>query len=609
MKQKKLKKKTHYFAKHGLRFLILFLALSYAGMHFCFYSNYKGYEKDSLEDFIYLKGNMEELLRDNTLTRKEVLISLFQRNDYSWQIDQLDLGWIASVAAKSYLFDEETGEIVSGDKEYRNTGVVISLFDDLVPEEVKKTTNRVAKCNKDAFYCDFETLKAYLTYACDRMEYWKEHVPEMEGHYDQLEIRSRLDAFYYKDSYFLPAKVSLYCVPVRNQLGLVSERKLLEEIEIDLSRPEGYEYYEIDYASEHLLYDDIIKSYLNNGKLYYDLPEKKIDMEAVSKRALEAIKKVKPSRQYGKEYSKYGGSLLFPWNGAIEFAWEDIVLDASGHAYRIACYTEYYESFWLYFIEKGRFKYFIFLVFFCLLGTLMFAEMEYRKKRYVFLTEGYRDMLVDSMAHDLKSPLMAISGYAENLKENVRLENMEKSDYYAEKICDNVTYLNDLVTKNLEILRYDRQVKKLAKEQVNFRELFEEALERYQVEVKNRKLVLKLEGEMQVNGDKELLRKVADNLVINAIRYAIEGSEISLRFSKYRFVIQNATDIEYHGKLNRLWDPFVRGDESRTGKGTGLGLSIVSSILDRHNWKYQLKYEKETKHFRCIIKIEPLSMF
>ena len=595
MKRRKPKKKGYYFAKHGLRFFILFLALGYAGLHFWHYSTYKSYERDSLEDFIYLKGNVEEVLRDDTFARKEALISLFQRNGYSWQSDG---GWIASVAGKSYLFDKETGEIVCGNREYQKMGVVIRIIDDLVPEEVKKTTNSVAKYYKDAFYCDFETLERYLTYASERMEYWKEHMPEMEGNYDRLEIRSRLDAFYYQDSRFLPARISLYCVSVRKS-GQVSERKLLEEIEIDLPKPEGYEYYEIDYTSEHLFREDVIKSLLDAGNLY----ETKIDMEAVSKRALEAIEKVEPAYQYEKEYSQYGGSLLFPWRGAIEFAWEGVVVDASGHAYRLACYTEYYESFWFDAFGRGHFQYFILLVFLCLLGTLVFAELEYRKKRYVFLTEGYRDTLVDSMAHDLKSPLMAISGYAENLKESVKQESMEKSGYYAEKICDNVTYLNGLVTKNLEILKFDHQVKKLVREPVDVRKLFEEALERYQVTIEQRKLTLKLEGEMKAKGDKELLRTVADNLVTNAIRYASEGSEIKLSFSKYRFVIQNTTDIEYHGKLNSLWDPFVRGEDSRTGKGTGLGLAIVSSALDRHKWKYHLTYDKKTRQFSCTIKI------
>ena len=67
--------------------------------------------------------------------------------------------------------------------------------------------------------------------------------------------------------------------------------------------------------------------------------------------------------------------------------------------------------------------------------------------------------------------------------------------------------------------------------------------------------------------------------------------------------MKNETEIPYEGKLKRLWEPFARGEDSRTGKGTGLGLAIVANVLDRHDWKYRLSYDKETKLFQCEIKI------
>ncbi|MBQ9488552.1 MAG: hypothetical protein IJU80_01315, partial [Lachnospiraceae bacterium] len=69
------------------------------------------------------------------------------------------------------------------------------------------------------------------------------------------------------------------------------------------------------------------------------------------------------------------------------------------------------------------------------------------------------------------------------------------------------------------------------------------------------------------------------------------------------FTVQNTTDIEYKGSLKKLWEPFVRGEDSRTGRGTGMGLAIVANVLDRHSWKYQLKYDKEKKLFLCLVKI------
>ncbi|MBQ2101482.1 MAG: hypothetical protein II477_10515, partial [Lachnospiraceae bacterium] len=117
------------------------------------------------------------------------------------------------------------------------------------------------------------------------------------------------------------------------------------------------------------------------------------------------------------------------------------------------------------------------------------------------------------------------------------------------------------------------------------------------------KLKIALEGELNVKGDEALLQKVAENLVTNCVRYTSEGGEIRVTFEKRGFTVQNATDIEYKGSLKKLWEPFVRGEDSRTGRGTGMGLAIVSNVLDRHSWKYQLKYDKEKKLFICQVKI------
>ena len=112
-----------------------------------------------------------------------------------------------------------------------------------------------------------------------------------------------------------------------------------------------------------------------------------------------------------------------------------------------------------------------------------------------------------------------------------------------------------------------------------------------------------MEGELTARGDQELLQKVAENLVTNAIRYGKAGCNIQVNFHQREILIQNETELTYQGKLKQLWEPFVRGEESRSGSGTGMGLAIVANVLDRHGWKYELHYDKETKVFQCKILI------
>ena len=603
MNKRKPRKKGYYICKYGILFLAVFIVLGYACLHIWFYAVYKNFETRTLNRFYYFKENMEQILQKGTFKQKEALVDRFLQDGYEWESDGLA---ISSSASKAYVFDNETGEIVSGKERLRDIGYTFSIVNAMMPKEAYGSMTYAARAIKDTFYCEWDSMKDYLDPAVQRMEYWKEHMPDMEGNYDHLEVRSQLDAFYYRNSDFLPAKISIYCVQVKSKAGFLGEKQYLEEIDIELPELSGYTLYVIDNETENVIYPDILNSLIwHDSEEYQEQQEKDqvIDMDEVSKRALETIEKIAHKGGLENVYAKYGENPLFPFlSGKTVFARDAIVFDAAGHAYRIALYEEKYVSL-LSLLFTGNMYSVSILLLFCIMGTILFAELEYRKKRYVYMTEGFRDMLVDSMAHDLKSPLMAISGYAENLKENLAESNLEKSGYYAEKVFENVTYLNSIVTKNLEILRCDYQIKKLARREVDLRQIFEGVIERYQAEIQKRKLTFRIDGEMKPKGDEELLLRVAENLVTNAIRYSSEGSEVLLVFSKNQCIIQNETDIVYQGKPDRLWEPFERGDESRAGKGTGLGLAIVSSILDRHKWKYRIRFDKEKKLFVCIIRI------
>ena len=98
----------------------------------------------------------------------------------------------------------------------------------------------------------------------------------------------------------------------------------------------------------------------------------------------------------------------------------------------------------------------------------------------------------------------------------------------------------------------------------SFKELFEEALERYQIDIQNRKLTLKLEGEMQVKGDKELLRKMYTQL-----------------FSKESFVEEYESDnaARYLARLFIDYDEWMK----------------IREELESQGWNYKVGYFKSLR--------------
>ena len=232
-----------------------------------------------------------------------------------------------------------------------------------------------------------------------------------------------------------------------------------------------------------------------------------------------------------------------------------------------------------------------------LIGLLAFRR--YRRMFSLRTASRFHKTLINSMAHDLKTPLMIMQGFGENLAENV---HSEKREYYAGQILDNVKYLNGLIDKNLDLAKNDDV--SVTRTGMFIMNLVEAAENRYQELLNGKNLTIRKEGDMLVHGDKALLQTVVDNLIVNAIKYSPEGSEILVYVKKQTINVSNTASLSYAKNINKLLEPLEMGDESRTtGKGTGLGLSIANTITEQHGWKMKLSYDRMRQVFTCTIKV------
>ena len=212
--------------------------------------------------------------------------------------------------------------------------------------------------------------------------------------------------------------------------------------------------------------------------------------------------------------------------------------------------------------------------------------------------ERVRADFVANVSHELRSPLTAILGFVETIKDQDSLEK-DRMEKFLSIIHKNVIRLSDIVDDLLvlskvesgEHLQYTRFVPSI---------LIEELVELYRKKIqdKNQKIILNLHHEKdEISADRYQLRQVVINLLDNAIKYTHDGGEISVTQDfigqNYLFHLQdNGIGIPYNDQ-GRIFERFYRVDKSRTGDtaGTGLGLSIVKNIVESHHGSITLKSE------------------
>ena len=188
-----------------------------------------------------------------------------------------------------------------------------------------------------------------------------------------------------------------------------------------------------------------------------------------------------------------------------------------------------------------------------------------------------------AVAHELKTPAAVLRAYAEALSEDAV---PEKRREYLDAIVEESDRMAGLVNELLDLSRLDGAKVTLTREPVDLTALVRECFERLRVPMEERNLELELALEpVTVDGDPRRLERVAGNLAVNALRHASPGPvRAALKRENGRAVltVENRCPAIPPEQLKRLWEPFAKGDESRSGEGSGLGLAVVRNIVALH---------------------------
>ncbi len=225
------------------------------------------------------------------------------------------------------------------------------------------------------------------------------------------------------------------------------------------------------------------------------------------------------------------------------------------------------------------------------------SEQELQMEEIIEMS-NYRKEFVGNVSHELKTPIFNIQGYTLTLLEG-GLQDETINERYLKKIEKNINRMINIVNDLDEITRLEAGQLKLRLKSFDPVELCRETIESIEKMAKEKKIkvniINNLEKQFNVNADKEFIRQVFSNLLINAIHYNNVGGTVKAEFFEMgKNILIEITDNGVgisEEDLPRVFERFFRVDKSRSlnSGGSGLGLAIVKHIIEAHGQKLNVR--------------------
>lgn len=205
--------------------------------------------------------------------------------------------------------------------------------------------------------------------------------------------------------------------------------------------------------------------------------------------------------------------------------------------------------------------------------------------------EQFRREFLSNVSHEFKTPLFAIQGYIETLQDCLT-DDPEMAVMFLKKAENNVERLSYLINDLDSISKLETGEIPINYQKFDFVLLAKEVMENLEDKAKRKHINLffkdKYNSPTFVKADREKIRQVLINLVVNSIKYGKENGSTSIKIFELhdQFLIEVTDDgigiDEKH--LSRLFERFYRIDTHRSREvgGTGLGLAIVKHIIEAH---------------------------
>ncbi len=202
-----------------------------------------------------------------------------------------------------------------------------------------------------------------------------------------------------------------------------------------------------------------------------------------------------------------------------------------------------------------------------------YQELELKNKALEEENER-QEVFLRATSHQLKTPVTAALLVVEGMMNEVGkykntkeyLPEVKKQLLSMRKIVEDILYLN-------------YHAENMQKEELALEALVQELMRTYKVQADDKRLDVAVRGSGMVKADREMMKKIVDNILSNAVQYTPEGQRIEIEAGTGELCVKNYGASIDPQILPNIFEPFVSSDESRKGKGLGLYVASYYSRL------------------------------
>ncbi len=250
-----------------------------------------------------------------------------------------------------------------------------------------------------------------------------------------------------------------------------------------------------------------------------------------------------------------------------------------------------------------------------ILGAVCFARVTIREFRAIQQEreaeqkefDRKRNLMLSDIAHDLRTPMTTVNGYANALADGM-VQDVHQQAAYLAAIQRKSHRMNDLINLLFEYVKLDSEGFSLDRKPHDLCEIARENAALIYSDVEGAGMTLEAEipdEPIMVSVDEVQISRVITNLLTNAMRHNDRGTRIMLCLFRQEDVIHlmvaDSGTIIPEELEEHLFEPFSRGDTSRRSSGgSGLGLSIAKKIVEMHGWKMRLVQQPQIQHYPYV---------